>query len=53
MYLEFRDPLVLNHNPFLVFKAIPELTNQVSVTVYASSVVIKSLVFFFEGGCGS
>jgi len=29
MYLEYRDPLVLNHNPFLVFKAIPELANQV------------------------
>ena len=30
MYLEYREPLVLNQNPFMVFQDHPQLTNQVS-----------------------
>ena len=44
MYLEYRDPLVLNQNPFMVFKDHPQLTNQVGLFLYDSSSIRLALL---------
>lgn len=44
MYLEDRNPLVLNQNPFMVFKDHPQLTNQVSLSLCDSSCIRKALL---------